>query len=280
MPFAPSVRSDPFAPGEVEKIVVHGSQVTMDHVGWKYVPQGLTSAQLNLPYCVATLLLDGDCFVDQFTEAKVADPERMRVAGKVEVRHDAEITALGSKFRHMVRVQVFFRDGSVREGTVEAARGNEKDFASERDIVDKFVNLATHVVPRSQADAIAEWILGGWKSRRTRARYRACWCAKASLGAALTVAPTPCVAAPAWRAPRAARRAGSRAAAACVHEAPRARIDSRPAQRRPRRGGRWPWRARLVLHQHDASRRAAMRMVEKLRCAVSVTYIDCRYRVR
>ena len=72
----------PPVPVVVEKIVVHGSQVTMDHVGWKYVPQGLTSAQLNLPYCVATLLLEGDCFVDQFTEDKVADTERMRLAEK------------------------------------------------------------------------------------------------------------------------------------------------------------------------------------------------------
>ena len=75
----------PFGAKDVKKIVVHGSQVTMDHVGWKYVPQGLTSAQLNLPYCVATWLLDGDCFVDQFTEDKVADPARMALAEKVEV---------------------------------------------------------------------------------------------------------------------------------------------------------------------------------------------------
>lgn len=149
----------PFGPDDVARIVVHGSQVTMDHVGWTYVPQGLTSAQLNLPYCVATLLLDGDCFVDQFTEAKVADPERMRLAGKVEVRHDAEITARGSRYRHMVRVQVFFTDGSVRECTVQAGRGNEKDFASEADIVDKFTKLATHVIARDRADAIAAYVL-------------------------------------------------------------------------------------------------------------------------
>ena len=150
----------PFGEAEVAKIVVHGSQVTMDHVGWKYEPQGLTSAQLNLPYCVATLLLEGDCFVDQFTEDKVADPDRMRLAGKVEVEHDPEITARGSKFRHMVRVEVFFVDGTRLERTVQAGRGNEKDFASEADIVAKFTNLATHVIARPQADAIVEWILG------------------------------------------------------------------------------------------------------------------------
>src|SRR5687767_8768736 len=37
----------PFGPKDVKKVVVHGSKVTMEHVGWKYVPQGLTSAQLN-----------------------------------------------------------------------------------------------------------------------------------------------------------------------------------------------------------------------------------------
>ncbi len=46
----------PFKPDELDKIVVHGSRVTVDHVGWPYKPEGLTSAQLNLPYCVATLL--------------------------------------------------------------------------------------------------------------------------------------------------------------------------------------------------------------------------------
>ncbi|HEY0297329.1 MAG TPA: MmgE/PrpD family protein [Bordetella sp.] len=149
----------PFGEADVEKIVVHGSQVTMDHVGWKYEPQGLTSAQLNLPYCVATWLLDGDCFVDQFTEDKVADPERMRVAGKVQVAHDAEITAKGSKFRHMVRVEVFLKNGTRLARTVEAGRGNERDFASEADIVEKFDKLALHALQRPQAERIRDWVL-------------------------------------------------------------------------------------------------------------------------
>jgi hypothetical protein len=51
---------------ELDKIVVRGSQVTVDHVGWPCKPEGLTSAQLNLPFCIATLLLEGDAFLDQF----------------------------------------------------------------------------------------------------------------------------------------------------------------------------------------------------------------------
>jgi len=149
----------PFGATDVAQIIVHGSQVTMDHVGWKYVPQGLTSAQLNLPYCVATYLLEGDCFVDQFTEDKVADPARMALAEKVGVRHDAGITAKGSKFRHMVRVEVHLTDGTRMERTVEAGRGNEKNFASEAEVVEKFENLSTHVLPRPQVEQLRDAML-------------------------------------------------------------------------------------------------------------------------
>jgi aconitate decarboxylase len=150
----------PFGADEVERITVYGSQVTMDHVGWKYVPQGLTSAQLNLPYCVATLLLEGDCFVDQFTEDMVADGQRMRVADKVEVRHDAEITALGSKSRHKVRVVCELKDGTRMERTVEAGRGNEKNFASQADVVAKFEKLAAKALPLERVGHIRDWVLG------------------------------------------------------------------------------------------------------------------------
>ena len=149
-----------FGKNDVEKIIVRGSQVTMDHVGWKYSPQGLTSAQLNLPYCVATWLIEGDCFVDQFTEDMVADPERMALAGIVEVQHDEEITKQGSKRRHKVHVEVRLKDGTKMNRTVEAGRGNETNFASEADVVEKFEKLATHVLPRPQVEKIRDFMLG------------------------------------------------------------------------------------------------------------------------
>ncbi len=149
----------PFKAGDVARIVVHGSQVTMDHVGWKYRPEGLTSAQLNLPFCVATLLLEGDCFVDQFSDAVVADPARMAFADKVEVQHDAAITAQGSRFRHKVRCEVHLNDGTRLEETVEAPRGSEQSFASEADVVAKFMKLAAKSVSSAAAERIAGLVL-------------------------------------------------------------------------------------------------------------------------
>lgn len=149
----------PFSLDELDKIVVHGSQVTSDHVGWPYRPEGLTSAQLNLPFCVATLLLEGDVFVDQFAPESFSDAERIALSRRVEVRHDPEITALGSKFRHKVRVEVHLEDGTVEQETREAPRGSEAAFASEADIVEKFEKLARKALPDVQQGRLIDAIL-------------------------------------------------------------------------------------------------------------------------
>jgi aconitate decarboxylase len=148
-----------FSVEDVEQVVVHASQVTVEHVGWKYRPVGVTSAQLNLPFCVATLLLEGDVFVDQFSESMLANPARMALAEKVKVVSDPDITAKGSKFRHLVRVELFLKDGTVLGQTVEAPRGSERGFATEGEVTDKFEKLASHVLPARQVESIADAVL-------------------------------------------------------------------------------------------------------------------------
>ena len=150
----------PFGPKDVNKIVVHGSQVTLDHAGWEYRPAGVASAQMNLSFCVATLLLEGDCFVDQFGEKAVSDPKRLALAEKVEVRADPGITARGSKSRHAVRVEVHLGDGSVLERARETPRGSEPDFASEAQVVAKFDKLAAHALTRPRAAQLRDAVLG------------------------------------------------------------------------------------------------------------------------
>ncbi len=150
----------PFKLDEIEEIVVYGSQVTADHVGWPYKPEGLTAAQLNLPFCVATLLIEGDVFVDEFTPDCVDDAARIALSRKVRVVHDPDITALGAAHRHKVRVEVKFRDGSVERETREAPRGSEQSFASADDIVAKFRKLTRAVIADKQQSALVEAVLG------------------------------------------------------------------------------------------------------------------------
>jgi len=150
----------PFGPKDVRKIVVHASQVTLDHAGWKYRPEGIAAAQMNLSFCAATLLLEGDCFVGQFDEKAVADRARLALAEKVEVRADPEITAKGPKFRHAVRVEVELEDGSVLKRHVETPRGSEPNFASEAQVVAKFEKLAARSLARAQVARLRDVVLG------------------------------------------------------------------------------------------------------------------------
>jgi 2-methylcitrate dehydratase PrpD len=153
-------RERPFKADDVKKVVVHGSEVTVHHVGWPYEPQGLTSAQLNMPYCIAAWLIENDCFVDQFTEAMVADPQRIALSKKVEVIHDPAITALGAKLRHKVHVELHLNDGTVMKRTVEAARGSEKHFASDAEIIEKFEKLAIKALPKARVAELRDAVMG------------------------------------------------------------------------------------------------------------------------
>lgn len=148
-----------FGVEDIDRIVVFGSQVTVDHVGWPYLPEGLTSAQLNLPFCIATLLLEGDAFVEQFDEACVFDSARIDLSKRVTVVHDPAITALGPGFRHKVRVECHLKDGRVETETCDAPRGSETSFASTEDVVAKFKKLTKHCLSATAQDNLIQTTL-------------------------------------------------------------------------------------------------------------------------
>ncbi len=149
----------PFTAADIERIVVHASQVTVDHAGWPYRPEGLTAAQLNLPFCAATLILTGDAFVDQFTPDCVNDRARIELARRVQVVHDPTITARGAAHRHHVRVEVYFRDGSVERETREAPRGSEQCFADQAQIEQKFRKLTRAVSTPERQNTLIDAVL-------------------------------------------------------------------------------------------------------------------------
>jgi aconitate decarboxylase len=149
----------PFVPGDVDRIVVHASRVTVDHAGWPYRPEGLTGAQLNLPFCVATLITEGDVFVDEFTPDCVNDGARIVLSRKVEVVEDPAITKLGAAHRHKVRVEVRFRDGSVETETRDAPRGSEQSFAGADEIAGKFRKLTRGAITANRQDALIDAVM-------------------------------------------------------------------------------------------------------------------------
>src|SRR5262249_36610321 len=94
--------------------------------------------------------------VEQFTEAAVTDRGRIELSRNVEVVEDPAITARGARYRHMVRVDVYLRDGSMHSETREAPRGSEHSFAPADDIVDKLRKLTRAAMPKDRQDALVE----------------------------------------------------------------------------------------------------------------------------
>jgi len=73
--------------------------------------------------------------------------------------HDPAITALGSAFRHKVRVDIHFRDGSVASETQEAPRGSEQSFATPEEIITKFRKLARAAMSETRQAALIDAVL-------------------------------------------------------------------------------------------------------------------------
>jgi 2-methylcitrate dehydratase PrpD len=146
----------PHVAADVKRITVYCSRGTLDHVGWRYRPQGVTSAQMNLSFCVATLLITGDVSVDQFPDDSITDPARIALAEKVEIVMDPEIEKMGPAFRYRVRVRMEWKDGTALEDTVDAARGSTGKFATEAQVIEKFERLAGRALPPAQVAAIRD----------------------------------------------------------------------------------------------------------------------------
>ena len=140
------------APSDVKSVQVHTSRATHLHVGWRYEPRGITSAQMNLPYCLAVTLHDGDAFVEQFTEARIHDAKVLDLASRVQVTPDPEIDALGPSGRHRVTVTLQLRDGTELVETVDHAKGSDADPLTPEEVVRKFFRLVEPIAGRAWAN--------------------------------------------------------------------------------------------------------------------------------
>jgi 2-methylcitrate dehydratase PrpD len=148
------IQEVPIEVENVKEIVVRASEVTVKHNGWPYSPVNAITAQSNMAYGVAVGLLEGDAFVDQFTETKLSDPKILELTRKVRVVTDEEITRRGQKGKHNVKIEVHLKDGQSLIRSIDKARSVKSD-----EVMDKFKILAEKVVDQSKMKKIAESIM-------------------------------------------------------------------------------------------------------------------------
>jgi len=148
-------RDHPFAVDDVERIRVWLNEGAYKAVGFPWVPTTVTSAQMNLRYCVSMLLLEHDVFVDQFTDAKLADPRLLDLTARIETIHDPALDAAGHKPQRETRIEVHLRDGAVRRG-VGATRGGAGHPIRPEDVMEKFRKVAGRCVSDQVRDRLVD----------------------------------------------------------------------------------------------------------------------------
>ena len=147
-------------PDAIERIDVRTTQATLLHVGWPYEPRSITTAQMNLPYCLSVTLIDGDAFVEQFTPQRIVAEDVIALSRRVHVEQDAALDALGPSGRHKVSVSVLMRDGSKLEETVDSAKGSDKDPLTDGEVVAKFHRIVKPIYGQAWATKVYDTIMG------------------------------------------------------------------------------------------------------------------------
>ncbi|MFC1935496.1 MmgE/PrpD family protein [Chloroflexota bacterium] len=130
----------------IDKITIRSTSVTYHHTNWEYKPEGVTAAQMNMQYVVAVTALEGDIFIDQFSDEKIKDRKIIEFTRKVEVIPDRELDKLGPEFRHTVIAEVRTKEGSTFSERVDTAKGSDKRPMAPEEVVRKYRILAGKVL--------------------------------------------------------------------------------------------------------------------------------------
>jgi aconitate decarboxylase len=153
------MKEESLVPDMISGITIKTTQATKVHVGWPYVPDSITSAQMNLYYCAAVCALEGDVFVDQFTEGKIGDPRILDFLPRITIEQDPELDAGGPQKRHSIILTVMLKDGRSFQRTLDYALGNPRNPMTPSDVTEKFQKLACTVLSDTRMRRLQEMIL-------------------------------------------------------------------------------------------------------------------------
>jgi aconitate decarboxylase len=118
------------------------SRIGVNNVGWEYRPSTIVAAQMNGFFAAAMKLNDGESFIDQYREERIADPAIMSLIKKVEITHDPELDIGGAPKRHAVKAHARATDGRTWDQYVEQRRGSPQHPLPRAEVEQKFRRTA------------------------------------------------------------------------------------------------------------------------------------------
>jgi 2-methylcitrate dehydratase len=147
---------------EIERVVVELPAFALGtpsaHVGRRY-PEHIESAQHSFYYCAAIALLDGACGDEQFAAAKLQSTQVRDLLAKIELREDAEFTALWPQSAGG-GVALHLRDGSVRSHRCPYPHGHPRFALTDQELAAKFHGYVDPVLGHARARELRQAVFG------------------------------------------------------------------------------------------------------------------------
>jgi 2-methylcitrate dehydratase len=147
---------------EIEKVVIYGYKFGIDVATGpeKWDPRTRETADHSLPYVVATALIKGDVFLDDFEEKSFRDPERLALMKKIEAHEDPQYTRDYPE-AYRFRIEVTLKSGEKLVRDVRYGKGHPKNTLTDAEINLKFRKLVKDILLPAQTDKALQtlWVL-------------------------------------------------------------------------------------------------------------------------
>ena len=143
------------APDDVQEMEIMNHSVVKQQCSWRYEPVSSLRAQMNIEYCAAVALTDGEAGPGQFTSERIADPELVALARRARFTVDPEIEQLYPK-TFPAKVAIRTRDGRELKSRVAGPKGSPQDPMDFDMVAGKFRQITGGVIPPDAQDALVE----------------------------------------------------------------------------------------------------------------------------
>ena len=150
-------REGGFSPSEVKTVIVKTARGVQVQCGFPYTAAGVVQAQMSLQYIVAVTLLDGMALLEQFSNARIKDPEVLDLARRVQIVLDPDIDKIYPR-QYANRVEVILKDGRRFETQVNFAKGSTEHPLSFLEVADKFKSMTAQAISNETRKQIIDTV--------------------------------------------------------------------------------------------------------------------------
>ena len=141
------------APEDVREIEIMNHSVVKQQCSWRYEPVSPLRAQMNIEYCAAVALADGEAGPRQFAPERIADPALVALARRARFTVDPEIEKLYPG-AFPAKVAIRTHDGRELRSRVAGPKGSPQNPMDFDMVAEKFRRMTGGVISPDSQDAL------------------------------------------------------------------------------------------------------------------------------